>query len=163
MRKLLLVIDVEKHIMKKLVTFVLLIFFFLGCATTQNNQVKKYSNLTADKVRDNCEPNEVWSLRVMGIGALAAQFDNCMGIKTLLTIAIPADIYSEKVRRTSLDLLVYHYALYLKNIVDKTKIWSVKKIKEEIKLELPDQNWLMFFYSVTSKQLKCVDNVCTVN
>jgi len=149
--------------MKKLIIFILLTFFLIGCATTQNNQVKKYSNLTADKVRDNCEPDEVWSLRVMGIGAVAAQFNECMGIKTLLTIAIPADIYNKKIRRTSLSLLIYHYELYLKNVVDKAKLWSVKKIKEEIKLEPPDQNWLMFFYSVTSKRLKCVDSVCATN
>mgnify|MGYP001251792479 CR=1 FL=1 len=82
--------------MKKLL-FIFLLLFAVSCATTQNNQVKKYSNLTAEKVRDNCEAGELWSLRVMGIGASAAQFEECMGIKTLLTIAIPADIYNKKV------------------------------------------------------------------
>lgn len=149
--------------MKNLVTFILLIFFLCSCATTQVSQVKKYSNLTAEKVRDTCEADEIWSFMVFGIGAKVAQFDNCLGVKTLLIIAIPADIYNEKIRHTSLDLLVYHYARYLKEKVDKTKIWSVKKIKEESKLVLPDENWLMFFYNVTSKQLKCIDNVCTVN
>ena len=145
--------------MKKLL-FIFLLLFAVSCATTQNNQVKKYSNLTAEKVRDNCEAGELWSLRVMGIGASAAQFEECMGIKTLLTIAIPADIYNKKIRRTSLNLLVYHYELYLKNIVDKTKQWSVKKIKEEVTFESPDDNWLIFFYDVTSKQLECVDGTC---
>tara|TARA_R110002072_G_scaffold133447_2_gene273955 strand:- start:50 stop:493 length:444 start_codon:yes stop_codon:yes gene_type:complete len=142
----------------KLFLLFLGVFAFLNvsCATTSTNSTK-YNNISISEIRNNCQVVETWTFHVMGAGITAGQFDNCLGVDNLVSMAVDTEAYTETVRRQTLDLLALHYQLYLKNQVDGTKLWTVVKVKEEVV-----DGWLTYFYEVTSKDLDCSGGACRI-
>ena len=143
--------------MKK-VLIILLFLFTASCATTQIH-VKKYPKLTLKSAQNECTladtfADNVWSFNIMGLEIMAALLDDCHGIKSLFVIAADAENYDEVVRRLSLNLAAIHFTTWRAN-VDDTKKWYLKKIKEQHTNE-----WLVFFYELSSKELDCTNGVC---
>jgi hypothetical protein len=128
----------------------------LSCATTQVSETKPdYSHLTIQKITEQCEMKNNWIFSVLGAGVRASQFDNCLGISSLVVIGVDVTAYTEDVRRSTLELSRLHFQHYLKQKVDENKSWNVIKIKEE-----NSNGALIYFYTISSQNIECADNIC---
>ncbi len=117
--------------------------FMVSCATTQNEHLDPYANITIQNVKNNCKPAESWNVGVLGRPAVVVRFDNCLDVKMLLVVATDENTEIEKIRRPSMELLTLHYIEYLKR-VDPKGLYSNAKIKEEV-----SEGWLTFYYTIT--------------
>ena len=131
----------------------------MSCATTKAIKTDQYSQITMDNIKQNCEPVQSWRIGVMGLMAYVYKFDNCLNVKTLLSVSVDVKSFTEEVRQNSVKLLMSHYLAYLESIeveVDGIKrVFSIKKIKEEIV-----DTWRTHFFSLSYKKIKCSDKTC---
>ena len=140
--------------MKKLIISLLLATFIISCATAQVNKPDPHSSISIENIKKKCEPSENWNVNVLGTSAFVLRFNDCLDIKTLLVISTDTENLTNKIRRSSIDLLAIHYIEYLKRpdstsgkVKNLNKIYSIKKIKEEL-----DKEWLTYFFKITYKK-----------
>ena len=133
-----------------------LLLMSAACATTKVNETKPdYSHLTVEDVTKQCETKNNWAFGVLGARVLAYQFNTCLGRDDLILLGGDVEAYTDKVRRSTLELAVLHFQIYLKEKVDPTKIWTTTRLKEEI-----SNGGLVYFYKITSQSIDCTGGTC---
>ena len=144
-------------------TKILIIAFSLmvmSCATTKATKIGQYSQITMDNIKQNCEPVQSWRIGVLGLMAYVYKFDNCLNVKTLLSVSVDTKSFNEEVRQNSVKLLMSHYLAYLESIEEKVdgvkRAFSIKKIKEEIV-----DTWKTYFFLLSYKKIKCDNGACS--
>ena len=117
--------------MKKFLSLSLLSLFIASCATTQSKRPDPYAHVSVENIKINCQPTENWRVGVLGMPAYVLRFNNCLKVKTLLIASVDTENLTEKIRRSSMDLLALHYVEYLKRNDEAEGVkrnWYIKKI-----------------------------------
>jgi hypothetical protein len=134
--------------MNKIIISLLSAIFMVSCATTQDHQLKKYSNLTVENVVNTCTSVENWRGGILGVNTWVLRFNNCLNVKFLLAVSIDINAVTEEIRNSSVDLILLHFTEYLNREKD-TNVLSIKEVKTE-----RDDTWVTFFYEITFQETR---------
>jgi hypothetical protein len=130
--------------MKKALIILLTSGLLIGCATTTEKK-DLHPELTLANLEKNCNPDELWELRVMNVPGVVLKYIKCMKYSKLLAVSMPNTMHNNKVRKLSRELLVEHYRLYMERTNEKTS-WSTEQLKEVVHKE-----WKTSFYLLKSQ------------
>jgi len=138
----------KENKMKKVLMILSVSILMIGCATmTTETTVEKdpHPSLTLGSLEKNCNPDELWELRVLNEPGVVLKYIKCMKYSKLLAVATPNTAYTKRVRDLSRDLLVEHYRLYMER-TNKETSWSTEKLKEIV-----HEEWRTSFYLLKSQ------------
>ena len=135
-----------------------------SCATTN---VKTYPHLTFDEVKDKCEPDQEWSMNVLGLSSYVAVSQDCLNFKRLFIIRMDSSFFTEDVRNSTVEVLRAHFIHFAdeRGAFDDKELqpgmvkWALKKLKTEVDTE---EGTITYFFDLTYKKIKpeCSDGVC---
>ena len=141
--------------MKKLLLMALMLLL-ASCATTS---VKKYPHLTFDEVRDKCEPDQEWSMNVLGLHSFVVVSQDCLNIKRLWIVRMDTSFYTEEIRNYSVEVLKAHFIHFAETngVWDDADLqpgkvkWALKKLKTEVD---EFEGIVTYFFDLTYKKIE---------
>ena len=143
--------------MKKILIVVFL-SIIVSCATTQQAKPDEYAHITIPKIQDSCVPTESYHVSVVGMSGMVIVFDNCLKINKLLIVLFNKDVYNQKIRQVSANLISLHYIKYLNEKNNGEAQHSLKLIRSGVH----EQNWTIM-YETIQKKITCTSSGCKSN